>query len=162
MSAIGMQFGYRDASRRKAGRTNLTDVQAQVRLARMDKRLESKAARSICGYRGPLLNAYNQRLRPAEMLRAAKKIVFQAGLTENLLAMCGDGGFGIYYRRSTGVDCAANSFRSANMFDTSALGGMQAVAHDHTTNLYATVANGQHTSVGTDAGALMQCRSRSE
>nr|WP_315595198.1 indolepyruvate ferredoxin oxidoreductase family protein [uncultured Cupriavidus sp.] len=129
-------------------RTYLTGIQALVRLPMIQRELDRaqglNTAGLISGYRGSPLGVYDQQLWRASKDLAAHDIVFQPGLNEDLAATAlwgtqvqrafgetrVDGVFGIWYGKGPGVDRTGDAFRSANMFGTSALGGVLAVSGD--------------------------------
>ncbi|MEM5274396.1 indolepyruvate ferredoxin oxidoreductase family protein [Cupriavidus taiwanensis] len=129
-------------------RTYLTGIQALVRLPMIQRELDRARGLStaglVSGYRGSPLGAYDQQLWRASKDLAAYDVLFQPGLNEDLAATAlwgaqvhrafgearVDGVFGIWYGKGPGVDRTGDVFRCANMFGTSALGGVLAVSGD--------------------------------
>ena len=129
-------------------RIYLTGIQALVRLPMIQRELDRahglNTAGLVSGYRGSPLGAYDQQLWRAADDLAAHDILFQPGLNEDLAATAlwgaqvhrafgetrVDGVFGIWYGKGPGVDRTGDVFRCANMFGTSALGGVLAVSGD--------------------------------
>ncbi len=148
MSAIDLHFSLADVYSRESGQLYMNGIQALVRLPMMQRRFDKARGLStaglISGYRGSPLGAYDQQLWRAEKQLAANDIVFQPGLNEDLgaTALWGaqmhsafgptkvDGVFGIWYGKGPGVDRCGDVFRHANMFGTSRLGGVIALAGD--------------------------------
>lgn len=126
----------------------MTGIQALVRLPLMQRRFDRARGLStaglISGYRGSPLGAYDQQLWKADKYLRAHDITFQPALNEDLgaTALWGsqihrafgstkvDGVFGIWYGKGNGVDRSGDVFRMANMYGTSPLGGVLAVAGD--------------------------------
>lgn len=129
----------------------LSGIQALVELPKLQIQLDRyhnhHTAALISGYRGSPLGGYDQMLWKHEKELKALNIVFQPGLNEDLAATAlwgtqmqaafgpslYQGVFGIWYGKGPGVDRTGDVFRTANMFGTSALGGVLAIAgDDHT------------------------------
>ncbi|MEC3947788.1 indolepyruvate ferredoxin oxidoreductase family protein [Sphingobium sp. HWE2-09] len=133
---------------KESGPVLMTGIQALVRLPMAQRRLDRHAglntAGLVSGYRGSPLGGYDQQLWKAEKLLADHDVVFQPGLNEDLAATAlwgaqmhraygpakVDGIFGIWYGKGPGVDRTGDVFRNANIFGTSALGGVLVVAGD--------------------------------
>lgn len=129
----------------------LSGIQALVELPKLqiqiDQSQQLKTAGLISGYRGSPLGGYDQMLWKHEAELKKLNIIFQPGLNEDLAATAlwgsqmqaafgpspYQGVFGIWYGKGPGIDRSGDVFRTANMFGTSALGGVLAVAgDDHT------------------------------
>jgi indolepyruvate ferredoxin oxidoreductase len=131
------------------GRAFMSGVQALVRLPMLQRTRDALAglntAGFISGYRGSPLGGYDQALWAAKKHLAAKHVVFQPGVNEELgaTAVWGtqqldlfpekakyDGVFGIWYGKGPGVDRCSDVFKHANMAGTSRHGGVIAIAGD--------------------------------
>ncbi len=132
-----------------SGRAFMSGVQALVRLPMLQRERDERAglntAGFISGYRGSPLGGYDQALWAAKKHLAAKHVVFQPGVNEELgaTAVWGtqqldlwpqskkyDGVFGIWYGKGPGVDRCSDVFKHANMAGTSKHGGVIAIAAD--------------------------------
>ena len=132
-----------------AGRAFMSGVQALVRLPMLQQARDAAAglrtAGFISGYRGSPLGGYDQALWQARKHLAARDIVFQPGVNEELgaTAVWGsqqldlqpagrrfDGVFGLWYGKGPGVDRSADVFKHANLAGTARHGGVIAVAGD--------------------------------
>jgi len=141
-------FSLDDIYGATSGRIFMTGIQALVRLPLMQRRFDRARGLStaglISGYRGSPLGAYDQQLWKAGKFLDAHDITFQPALNEDLgaTALWGaqmhrafgstkvDGVFGIWYGKGNGVDRTGDVFRMANMYGTSPLGGVLAIAGD--------------------------------
>ena len=131
------------------GRALMSGVQALVRLPLLQQRRDAMAglhtAGFISGYRGSPLGGYDQALWQAQKHLAARDIVFQPGVNEELAATAVwgsqqldlypkskkfDGVFGLWYGKGPGVDRCSDVFKHANMAGTSRHGGVIALAGD--------------------------------
>ncbi len=131
------------------GRAFMSGVQALVRLPMLQRGRDAAAglntAGFISGYRGSPLGGYDQALWAARKHLAARHIVFQPGVNEELgaTAVWGtqqldlypqtkkhDGVFGIWYGKGPGVDRCSDVFKHANMAGTAKHGGVIAIAGD--------------------------------
>lgn len=126
----------------------LTGIAALVQLPLLQRCFDRRAGRNtgglISGYRGSPLGGYDMQLWRNQDALDAAGVVFKPGLNEDLAATAlwgaqmqnafgpaqVDGVFGIWYGKGPGVDRTGDVFRSANMFGTSALGGVLAVSGD--------------------------------
>lgn len=126
----------------------LSGIGALVQLPLLQRRFDEAAGLNtgglISGYRGSPLGGYDMQLWRAEAALNDANIQFQPGLNEDLAATAlwgaqqqaafgpasVDGVFGIWYGKGPGVDRTGDVFRSANVFGTSALGGVLAVSGD--------------------------------
>ncbi len=145
LAAVDLNDKYTLAS----GRAFMSGVQALVRLPMLQQERDARAglhtAGFISGYRGSPLGGYDQALWAAKKHLAAKNIVFQPGVNEELAATAiwgtqqldlfpaqkkHDGVFGIWYGKGPGVDRCSDVFKHANMSGTSKHGGVIAVAGD--------------------------------
>jgi indolepyruvate ferredoxin oxidoreductase len=137
----------------------LTGMQALVRLP-LQQRLRDEAAGLntggyISGYRGSPMGRYDMELWAIEKTLKDAKIVFRAGLNEDLAATAiwgaqyvgtfpgakVDGVFGIWYGKGPGVDRSGDVLRHANLAGTSPLGGVLCLAGDDHGAKSSTVAN---------------------
>src|SRR6476661_5099814 len=133
----------------ESGRAFMSGVQALVRLPMLQKKRDAmnglNTAGFVSGYRGSPLGGYDQALWQAKKHLAARNIVFQPGVNEELgaTAVWGsqqldlypqsnkfDGVFGIWYGKGPGVDRCSDVFKHANMAGTSKHGGVIALAGD--------------------------------
>ncbi|HSV68963.1 MAG TPA: indolepyruvate ferredoxin oxidoreductase family protein [Methylibium sp.] len=133
----------------ESGRAFMSGVQALVRLPMLQRVRDAAAgldtAGFISGYRGSPLGSYDQALWAAKQHLAARHIVFQPGVNEELgaTAVWGtqqldlypeskkfDGVFGIWYGKGPGVDRCSDVFKHANMAGTAKHGGVIAIAGD--------------------------------
>lgn len=134
------------------GQVYLTGIQALVRLAldqaRLDHRAGLKTGGFISGYRGSPLAGYDTELMRAQRHLDASDVVFKPGVNEELGATAvwgsqklrGEGGvgrpteydgvFGIWYGKAPGVDRAGDVLRQANASGTDRNGGVLALAGD--------------------------------
>ncbi|MBL4826225.1 MAG: indolepyruvate ferredoxin oxidoreductase family protein [Spongiibacteraceae bacterium] len=131
-----------------AGRVFMTSNQALVRLpldqARRDRAMGLSTSGFISGYRGSPLGVFDSALWSAQTLLDEHKIVFQAGLNEELAisSIRGtqeldwfdktdiDGVFGLWYGKGIGVDRACESMKLGNFEGSAAKGGFLIVAGD--------------------------------
>ncbi len=133
----------------ESGRAFMSGIHALVRLPLLQRRRDELAglrtAGFISGYRGSPLGGYDQALWKERKLLAARDIVFQPGVNEELAATAiwgtqqldlypaskrYDGVFGIWYGKGPGVDRCVDVFKHANMAGTARHGGVIAVAGD--------------------------------
>ena len=132
-----------------AGRAFMSGIQALVRLPMLQQQRDAAAGLNtggfISGYRGSPLGGYDQSLWAAKKHLAARHIVFQPGVNEELAATAVwgtqqiefdpankkfDGVFGIWYGKGPGVDRCSDVFKHANMAGTAPHGGVIAIAGD--------------------------------
>ena len=132
-------------------RVLLTGAQAAVRLLLMqherDRLAGLNTAGYATGYRGSPIAGLDGQMKRAGSQLAARNIVFQPGLNEELAAdaLWGaqqaelrgegkyDGVFGLWYGKGPGVDRAGDALRHANHAGTSPHGGVVALmGDDHT------------------------------
>jgi indolepyruvate ferredoxin oxidoreductase len=132
-------------------RVLLTGAQAAVRLLLMqherDRLAGLNTAGYATGYRGSPIAGLDGQMKRAGSQLAARNIVFQPGLNEELAAdaLWGaqqaelrgegkyDGVFGLWYGKGPGVDRAGDALRHANHAGTSRHGGVVALmGDDHT------------------------------
>ena len=133
------------------GRVYLTGVQALVRLAleqqRLDHRNGLRTAGFISGYRGSPLGTYDAELSKAQAHLDRAGIRFMPGVNEDLAATAvwgtqqaevggegrHDGVFSIWYGKGPGVDRTGDAFRHANLAGSSRHGGVLVLTgDDHT------------------------------
>ena len=133
----------------ESGTAFMSGVQALVRLPMLQVQRDAAAgirtAGFVSGYRGSPLGGYDQALWSAKEHLAARNIVFQPGVNEELAATAVwgtqqlelypqskkfDGVFGIWYGKGPGVDRCSDVFKHANMAGTSRHGGVIAIAGD--------------------------------
>ncbi len=133
-----------------SGRIFVTGIQALVRLALQQRRVDQanglNTAGYISGYRGSPLGSFDQQLWQAKEFLDTHKIVFQPGINEDLAATAiwgtqqaelngegkYDGVFAIWYGKGPGVDRSGDAFRHANLAGTSRYGGvLAALGDDH-------------------------------
>jgi indolepyruvate ferredoxin oxidoreductase len=132
----------------QSGRAFMTGTQALVRLPMLQRERDRAAglntAGFISGYRGSPLGAYDQTLSRARSYLAARDIVFQPGVNEDLAATAVwgtqqvnlhagaryDGVFGLWYGKGPGVDRCGDVFKHANSAGTSRHGGVLVLAGD--------------------------------
>ncbi len=133
-----------------SGRIFVTGIQALVRLALQQRRLDQSGglntAGYISGYRGSPLGSFDQQLWQAKEFLNAHEIVFQPGINEDLAATAiwgtqqaelngegkYDGVFAMWYGKGPGVDRSGDAFRHANLAGTSRYGGvLAALGDDH-------------------------------
>jgi indolepyruvate ferredoxin oxidoreductase len=137
------------------GRAFMSGTQALVRLPMLqkqrDERLGLNTGGFISGYRGSPLGGVDQALWKAKKHLAAKDIVFQPGLNEDLAATSVwgsqqvnlkyggpyakskarvDGVFGMWYGKGPGVDRSGDVFKHANAAGSSKYGGVLVLAGD--------------------------------
>ncbi len=126
----------------------ITGVQALVKLPLLRQEIDARnglnTAGFISGYRGSPLGTYDKQLWHERERLAARHIVFQPGVNEELAATAVwgsqqvglfpgakfDGVFGIWYGKGPGVDRSGDAFKHANMFGTARHGGVLAFAGD--------------------------------
>ena len=144
-----------------AGReTLLTGTQALVRVPLLRRALDDAAgldtAGYISGYRGSPLGGYDRELWKQKARLAEARVVFEAGLNEDLAATAcwgtqqvglypgakHAGVFAIWYGKGPGVDRSGDVLRHANGAGTSALGGVLALAGDDPASKSSTVTSG--------------------
>jgi len=131
-----------------AGEVYLSGIQALVRLPLAqqvrDREAGLRTAGFVSGYRGSPLAGLDQQIWAAADFYAARDVVFQPGLNEELAAtavqgsqLTGlhrgaryDGVFGLWYGKAPGVDRAADAIRHANAAGTARHGGVLLVAGD--------------------------------
>lgn len=131
-----------------AGHAMMSGVQALVRLALDQRRLDRRAGLNtggfISGYRGSPLGGLDQQLEHARRWLVDNDIEFWSGLNEDLgaTAVWGsqqlglypgakkDGLFGIWYGKAPGVDRTGDVFKHAHAAGTSRHGGVLAVLGD--------------------------------
>jgi indolepyruvate ferredoxin oxidoreductase len=133
----------------ESGRAFMSGVQALVRLPMLQRQRDARAglntAGFVSGYRGSPLGGYDQALWAAKKHLAARHIVFQPGVNEELAATAVwgtqqlalyqqaakyDGVFGLWYGKGPGVDRCSDVFKHANLAGTSRHGGVIAIAGD--------------------------------
>jgi indolepyruvate ferredoxin oxidoreductase len=147
-AAADLHYGFDDMYLREQGRVYLTGLQALVRIALMQRRLDRHRGLStaglISGYRGSPLGGFDLQLWRAEKHLTAHEVRFQPGLNEDLAATAiwgtqmhaafgpprVAGVFGIWYGKGNGVDRSGDVFRNANAHGTARLGGVLALAGD--------------------------------
>ncbi|ACR27431.1 indolepyruvate ferredoxin oxidoreductase family protein [Burkholderia glumae] len=130
------------------GRAYMSGVQALVRLPMLQQARDRAAglntAGFISGYRGSPLGGLDQALWKAQKHLAANRIVFQAGLNEDLAATAVwgsqqvnlypgakfDGVFGMWYGKGPGVDRSGDVLKHANSAGSSVHGGVLVLAGD--------------------------------
>jgi len=131
------------------GRAFMSGIHALVQLPMLQQIRDHAAglntAGFISGYRGSPLGGYDQALWHASRYLAARNVVFQPGVNEELAATAVwgtqqlalypqsrkyDGVFGIWYGKGPGADRCADVFKHANLAGTSRYGGVVAVAGD--------------------------------
>ena len=131
------------------GRAFMSGIHALVQLPMLqqirDQAVGLNTAGFISGYRGSPLGGYDQALWKASHYLAARNVVFQPGVNEELAATAVwgtqqlalypqaqkyDGVFGIWYGKGPGADRCADVFKHANLAGTSRYGGVVAVAGD--------------------------------
>ena len=130
------------------GRVYISGTQALVRLPMLqqerDRRAGLDTAGYISGYRGSPLGGLDMALWKAKKHLAARNIVFQPGVNEDLAATSvwgtqqtnlwqtgkHDGVFGMWYGKGPGVDCSGDVLKHANSAGTSPHGGVLALAGD--------------------------------
>ena len=138
----------RDRYEVQQGLVFLNPMQALVRLALTQARLDADAglatAGFISGYRGSPLGGFDKALWSESRLLDDARITFTSGLNEDLAAtsvwgsqLTGidpkrtvDGVFGLWYGKGPGVDRSMDALKHANMAGTSRYGGVLAVAGD--------------------------------
>src|SRR3954465_2869333 len=132
-------------------RVFVTGYQALVRLVLMqherDKRAGLNTAGYVPGYRGSPLGGLDYQFQRAAAHLAARNMLFQSAINEDLAATAlwgsqqaelrgegkYDGVFGIWYGKGPGVDRSGDAFRHANFAGTSKFGGVLALmGDDHT------------------------------
>jgi indolepyruvate ferredoxin oxidoreductase len=137
----------------------LTGMQALVRLPIQQRMRDAAAGLStggyVSGYRGSPLGRYDMEMWQAQPLLEKYRIVFRAGVNEDLAATAiwgaqyvgvfpgaqVDGVFGIWYGKGPGVDRSGDVLRHANLAGTSPAGGVLALAGDDHGAKSSTVAN---------------------
>ena len=137
-----------DRYRRESGRVFLTGTQALVRLALMQRTLDTAAglntAGFISGYRGSPLGGVDLELWRAKSFLEESGIEFLPAVNEELAgtAILGtqqvetdpmrtvDGVFGIWYGKGPGVDRAGDALKHGNAYGSSPTGGVLVVAGD--------------------------------
>ncbi len=137
-----------DRYRRESGRVFLTGTQALVRLALMQRTLDTAAglntAGFISGYRGSPLGGVDLELWRAKSFLEESGIEFLPAVNEELAgtAILGtqqvetdpmrtvDGVFGIWYGKGPGVDRAGDALKHGNAYGSSPTGGVLIVAGD--------------------------------
>ncbi|WP_246796484.1 indolepyruvate ferredoxin oxidoreductase family protein [Burkholderia perseverans] len=130
------------------GRAYMSGVQALVRLPMLQQARDRAAglntAGFISGYRGSPLGGLDQSLWKAQKHLAANRIVFQAGLNEDLAATAVwgsqqvnlypgakfDGVFGMWYGKGPGVDRSGDVLKHANSAGSSPHGGVLVLVGD--------------------------------
>ncbi len=130
------------------GRIYLSGTQALVRLPMLQHELDRRngldTAGYISGYRGSPLGGFDTALWKAKKHLAARNIVFQPGVNEELAATAvwgtqqtdlwktgkHDGVFGLWYGKGPGVDRAGDSLKHANLAGSAHFGGVLALAGD--------------------------------
>ncbi|SDV48270.1 indolepyruvate ferredoxin oxidoreductase family protein [Chitinasiproducens palmae] len=130
------------------GRVYMSGIQALVRLpmlqAARDRAAGLNTAGFISGYRGSPLGGLDQSLWKAKSHLAKQRIVFKAGLNEDLAATAVwgsqqvnlfpkanvDGVFSMWYGKGPGVDRTGDVFKHANSAGSSRYGGVLVVAGD--------------------------------
>lgn len=144
-----------------AGReTLLTGTQALVRVPLLRRELDAAegldTAGYISGYRGSPLGGYDRELWKQKARLAEARVVFEAGLNEDLAATAcwgtqqvglypnprHAGVFAIWYGKGPGVDRSGDALRHANGAGTSPLGGVLALAGDDPASKSSTVTSG--------------------
>jgi indolepyruvate ferredoxin oxidoreductase len=132
-------------------RVFVTGYQALVRLTLMqherDRRAGLNTAGYVTGYRGSPLGGLDYQFQRAAAHLAARNMLFQSAINEDLAATAlwgsqqaelrgegkYDGVFGIWYGKGPGVDRSGDAFRHANFAGTSKFGGVLALmGDDHT------------------------------
>jgi indolepyruvate ferredoxin oxidoreductase len=147
-AAADLQYGFDEMYLREHGRVYLTGLQALVRIALMQRRLDRHRGLStaglVSGYRGSPLGGFDLQLWRAEKHLKSHDVRFEPGLNEDLAATAlwgaqmhaafgatrVDGVFGIWYGKGNGVDRSGDVFRNANAHGTARLGGVLALAGD--------------------------------
>ena len=136
------------------GRAFMSGTHALVRLPMLQKQRDERAGLNtggfISGYRGSPLGGVDQALWKAKKHLAAKNIVFQPGLNEDLAATSVwgsqqvnlhyqnsavsrakvDGVFALWYGKGPGVDRSGDVFKHANAAGSSKHGGVLVLAGD--------------------------------
>ncbi|HEY5308206.1 MAG TPA: indolepyruvate ferredoxin oxidoreductase family protein, partial [Casimicrobiaceae bacterium] len=138
---------------RDSGRIILNGPQALTRLLIAQKRLDRAAGMNtagfVSGYRGSPLGGVDQALWAAGKLLDAHDVRFLPGVNEDLAATAVwgsqqanmreagaasrgrfDGVFAMWYGKGPGVERSGDAIKHANVFGTSARGGVLAVAGD--------------------------------
>lgn len=133
------------------GRIFITGTQALVRLPmtqrQRDQELGLNTAGYITGYRGSPLGGFDEQISKARKHMDNHKVVFQAGVNEDLAATAVwgsqqasigtdaqyDGVFSIWYGKGPGVDRSGDAFRHGNLAGSAAQGGVLVLlGDDHT------------------------------
>ena len=130
------------------GKVFMNGTQALVRLPMVQMRRDKAAGLNtgtfISGYRGSPVGGFDFALIGARKHLKDHGIIFQPGVNEDLAATAvwgsqqismspgaqKDGILGIWYGKGPGVDRSGDVFKHANMFGTSATGGVLAIAGD--------------------------------
>ncbi len=138
----------------------LTGTHALVRMAFLRREMDAaagwKTGGFISGYRGSPLGAFDRELAHHKARLAARNIVFQPGLNEDLAATAlwgaqstgliphatVEGVFGIWYGKGPGVDRTGDVFRHANSAGTNPRGGVLALAGDDPASKSSTITSG--------------------
>ena len=132
----------------ESGRVYLTGIQALVRLAIVQRQMDSargiNSAGFISGYRGSPLGGLDKALWSAQSFLQQNHITFQPGVNEDLAATAiwgtqqinlfpgakYDGVFSLWYGKGPGVDRSGDVFKHANAAGTAQFGGVLALAGD--------------------------------
>ncbi len=143
------QASLDDKYTREEGRAFMSGIQALVRLPMLQRQRDAArgldTAGFVSGYRGSPLSGLDLALWQARKHLAARQIVFQPGVNEELAATAlwgtqqlefdaahkrHDGVFGLWYGKGPGVDRCVDVFKHANLAGTAPLGGVVAIAGD--------------------------------
>jgi len=146
--AVDESYALEDVFERDAGRVYATGLQALVRLAltqaRLDRANGLDTGGFISGYRGSPVAGLDLVLGRERQRLEAAGIRFQPGLNEALAAtaLIGsqqveatgkgrvDGVFGLWYGKGPGVDWAGDALKHGNAYGSSPHGGVLVVAGD--------------------------------
>ena len=146
--AVDETYALDDVFNRHQGRVFATGLQALIRMAIEQKRLDSSiglnTAGFISGYRGSPVAGLDLALTKKKALLDAHNIQFHPGLNEALAASTVfgtqqveatgaarvDGVFAMWYGKGPGVDWAGDAIKHGNAYGTSPHGGVLAIAGD--------------------------------
>jgi indolepyruvate ferredoxin oxidoreductase len=141
LTALRQDVTLEDRYAAESGRVVISGIQALVRVTldqrRQDRRRGRDTAVYVSGYQGSPLAAVDREMRRARAHLERERVVFQAGLNEELAATAvagtqllseqderrHDGVVGFWHGKAPGLDRAADAIRHGNLSGTSPLGG---------------------------------------